>query len=79
MQYHKSGRHFVRFVLHGEGLWLNLQTSTFHIIERGAEDRILSSGDIESKEDSDCDEFVFMEELSLDFAFAQSGRASSPE
>ena len=36
-------------------------------------DRITSMGDVESKDDGDFEEFVFIEELSLEFAYAQSG------
>lgn len=75
-QFHKSGKHFVEFRLIGERRWLNMKKIAFYIVERPN----LSIGEYKDDEMGDTDgmaplepeNWVYCENISLDYAFSQS-------
>jgi hypothetical protein len=76
-QYHRSGKHYVELRLIGEKRWMNMKKMAFYIVERP---HLQNSGNAEYK-DNDVDgdglapvedNWVFVDDVSLDYAFAQS-------
>ena len=79
IQYHSSGRHYVQFMSQGEGLWLNMMSTTFHIIERYPAASEVAKDGYESKETMEeskietvSDDYVYVEPLTIEYAYAQS-------
>jgi len=83
LSYHKSGKHFVEFRMVNERRWLIMKKIYFYIIERPHHSLQLLVSDVGSSEykennfDADIlapieDCWVYEEDISIDFAFAQS-------
>lgn len=77
----RSGKHYVEFRMIGERRWMNMQKLAFHIVERPCVHLSSSSrGEFKDSEISDTeddlapieDDWVFVEDISLQYAFAQS-------
>lgn len=78
-QFHRSGKHLLQFRVSGENKWLNMTRVVFYIVERPLTHDRISSGEFK-----DCDsgiedylapleeDWVYVEDISLDFTFAQS-------
>merc|ERR1711871_1479579 len=82
-QYHKSGKHYVEFRTMFEKRWIQMNKAAFYIIERGSNSpplHAINNSTDEYKEGSTgneynkalSDDFIFQEELTIDYAFAQS-------
>eukprot|EP01035_Chromulina_nebulosa_P017950 gene17950-23577_t len=77
-QFHKSGKHFVEFRLVGEKRWLNMKKVAFYIVERPqmlmdhCEFKDDDYGDIDGSLAPIEDNWVYVEDLTLEFAFVQS-------
>lgn len=77
-QFHKSGKHFIEFRLIGESRWLVMKKIAFYIVERPSPS--LHSGEFKDDEIADSEglapvedeQWIYCEDISLDFAFAQS-------
>ena len=83
-QYHKSGKHYVEFRTMFEKRWIQMNKVAFYIVERGHDSAPLhtnnnstdeykeggSASDYTNKVHND--DFIFQEELTIDYAFAQS-------
>ena len=83
-QYHKSGKHYVEFRTMFEKRWIQMNKVAFYIIERGnnsppllamnnSTDEYKEGGAVnEYDKNPSNDDFIFQEELTIDYAFAQS-------
>lgn len=78
-QFHTSGKHYVEFKLVGEKRWLNMRKVIFYIVERpsyvkeSAEFKDIDSGDYDSRDLAPIeDNWVYEEDISVEYAFAQS-------
>mmetsp|Transcript_1814 Transcript_1814/g.2865 ORF Transcript_1814/g.2865 Transcript_1814/m.2865 type:complete len:670 (-) Transcript_1814:217-2226(-) len=75
--YHRSGKHSVEFRSIGEKRWLNMTKMAFYIIEHGPQDSTTEFKENDDGESSgfscsEYEEWNYVEDLSLDYAFAQS-------
>ena len=87
-QYHKSGKHYIEFRTMFEKRWLQMNKVAFYIVERGSnslpllkinnstdeykEGGYTGGNEYNNKAALHNDDFVFQEELTIDYAFAQS-------
>lgn len=72
--FHRSGKHCVEFRIIGEKRWLNMNKVAFYVIDRRRNNTANSElKEIEGEEDDmSTEEWVYIENISLDYAFAQS-------
>jgi hypothetical protein len=78
-QFHKSGKHSVEFRSIGEKRWLPMSKMAFYILERNQEQTAEYKENEESTspsnviaDQSDSDRWNYIEDISIEFAFAQS-------
>lgn len=78
-QYHRAGKHLIQFRVSGESKWMLMKKVVFYILERpvlsqNRDENEYKEGDV-SQEGYLApieDDWVYVEDISLDFAFAQS-------